>query len=116
MREKQLIIPTAIHTWFIVPTELHAAPIRQFASTNRDRDEMEVYNLSTQHRMAVSRPHVKALVPDTVRDTPGGPKHGIFELAVQLIFENGQMRFEPHPTLRDRINEPGMELSTRITS
>lgn len=31
-------------------------------------------------------------------------------LTIQLIFEDGQIRFEPHPTLLDRINELGLEL------
>jgi hypothetical protein len=78
--------------------------------TDRDREEMEAYNLATQHRIAISRPHIKTLIPDTARDAPSGPKHGILDLTIQLIFEDGQIRFEPHSTLPDRINELGLEL------
>ena len=78
--------------------------------TDRGREEMEVTNLASQHRIVISRPHVKALTPDTIRDTPTGPKHGILDLTIQLIFEDGEVRFEPHPTLLDRINELSLEL------
>ena len=78
--------------------------------TDRKREEMEANNIATGHRIGLSRQHIKALIPDTTRDTPNGPKHGILDLTIQLIFEDGEIRFEPHPTLVDRINELSFEL------
>lgn len=78
--------------------------------TDRAHGEMEAYCLQTGHRIAIKQPHVRRLIPDTVRDTPGGAKNGILDLTIQLIFEDGQLRFEPHPTLMDRLNQASLEL------
>jgi len=77
--------------------------------TDRARGQMEIMNPATGHFMAVHRSQIKALVRDSARDTPNGPKHGILDLNVQMIFEDGQLRLEPLQSLSDRIREVFVE-------
>lgn len=55
--------------------------------------------------MRLHRSHVKKLIRDTLHDKPNGPKYGILELSVRLVFEDGEVRFEPLRKLSDRIDE-----------
>jgi hypothetical protein len=79
--------------------------------TDRARGQMEIMNPATGHFMAVHRSQIKALVRDSARDTPNGPKHGILDLNVQMIFEDGQLRLEPLRSLSDRIDEVFVDLA-----
>jgi hypothetical protein len=78
--------------------------------TDRERGHMEIMNPSTGHFMALHRSQIKKLVRDSVNDKPSGPKHGILELNVQMIFEDGRLRLEPLQSLTDRIDEMFLEL------
>lgn len=74
---------------------------------------MEVNNLATNHRILLERAHVKRLLADTIRDTPKGPKHGLLELNVQIVFENGEARMEIGQMLQDRVSTFAAELLRR---
>jgi len=78
--------------------------------TDRSRGTMEIMNPRTGHFLALHRSHVKALTRDTVSDKPNGPKHGLLELTVQVVFEDGHIKLEPLQTLNDRIAELFAEL------
>lgn len=71
---------------------------------------LEINNLATGHRLALDRGHVRRLLPDTVADTPTGPKHGILELNVQIVFEDGEARLEIGQVLRHRVAALATEL------
>jgi hypothetical protein len=72
--------------------------------TDASRGHMEIMNPRTGHFMAVHNSHVERLVRDTVPDTPNGPRHGILNLNVQLVFEDGRLRLEPLQSLNDRVS------------
>ncbi|SRR5579859_169680 len=78
--------------------------------TDRTRRLLEIMNPRTGHFMAVHPEQIVRLVRDTVRDLPSGPKHGILELNVQMIFENGQLSLEPVETLSARLDLVACEL------
>lgn len=78
--------------------------------TDRSQGSMEIMNPRTGHFLAVHRSHVKALIRDSINDTPNGPKHGLLDLTVQVVFEDGKVRLEPVQTLADRIDELFAEL------
>lgn len=71
---------------------------------------LEINNLATAHRLVLDRGHVRRLLPDTVADTPTGPKHGLLELNVQIIFEDGEARLEIGQVLRHRVAALATEL------
>lgn len=73
-------------------------------------DTLEINNLATGHRLVLDRRSVRRLVPDTVADSPTGPKHGILELNVQIIFEDGEARLEVGHVLRHRVAALASEL------
>jgi hypothetical protein len=71
--------------------------------TDRIQGHMEIMNPRTGHFMAVHSSQVIGLLRDTVSDTPSGPKHGILNLNVQMIFEDRHLRLEPLLSLTDRL-------------
>jgi hypothetical protein len=71
--------------------------------TDRVQGHMEIMNPGTGHFMAVHRSQVKGLVRDTGTDRPNGPKHGILNLNVQMVFEDGRLTLEPLQSLTDRV-------------
>lgn len=71
--------------------------------TDRALGRMEIMNPATGHFMVVDRSQVVSLVRDTVGHEPGGPKHGILSLNVQMVFEDGRLTLEPPESLMDRI-------------
>lgn len=78
--------------------------------TDRSRGSLEIMNPRTGHFLALHRSHVKALTRDAVSDKPSGPKHGLLELTVQVVFEDGNIKLEPVQTLNDKIGELVAEL------
>src|SRR5580658_4644252 len=78
--------------------------------TDRAQGTMEIMNPGSGHFLVLRRSHVKALIRDPVRETLNGPKHGLLDLTVQIVFEDGQVRLEPIQTLTDRIDELFSEL------
>jgi len=78
--------------------------------TDRPQGTMEIMNPRTGHYLVLHRSHVKAFIRDPARETSNGPKHGLLDLTVQVVFEDGQVRLEPLHTLADRIDELFFEL------
>jgi hypothetical protein len=73
--------------------------------TDRSQGSMQIMNPRTGHFLALHRSHIKTLVRDPTSDAPNGPKHGLLELTVQVVFEDSKLRLEPLQTLNDRIDE-----------
>ena len=79
--------------------------------TDPSRGQLEIMNPATGHYMAVDRSQIKALIRDSTRDAPTGPKHGFLELNVQMIFEDSRLRLEPLQSLSDRVRQLAMDLT-----
>lgn len=73
--------------------------------TDQEIGDFEITRISTGHFARLHRSHVKNLMRDTVRNKPNGPKYGILELTVQIVFEDGELRLEPQQGLAERIDE-----------
>lgn len=78
--------------------------------TDRTQGHLEIVNPRTGHFMAVDQSHIQGLAHDTVSDKPGGPKHGILTLNVQMVFEDGRLSLEPASSLLERIDQLTIEL------
>jgi hypothetical protein len=72
--------------------------------TDPEHGSFEIMNPSTGHFVRLTRQHVRKLIADTPRDLPNGPRHGILELGIRLVFEDRRVRLEPVHTLASRID------------
>jgi hypothetical protein len=73
--------------------------------TDRTRGCLEIMNPRTQHFLALNQSHVKSLVRETAHDKPNGPKHGILDLNVQIVFEDSRLRLEPLQSITGQVDD-----------
>lgn len=58
-------------------------------------DTVVISNISTDHFLVLHRAHIKDVTPDSMSEKEDNLKHGILNMAVQVVIEDGNVRLEP---------------------